>query len=195
MKIGIDIDGCLYHWTLAANEAIEAKFGIEGLTEHTHWDYLYDSISPAQWAWLWSGDAAERVFGRTDLIFDGASLIVNDLCEYHEVHFMTHRNPELTAEITSRWLENWFHGYAGVHILQSSVPKTTLGNWDLFIDDKPDTISAFEKIGTPILVPDRLYNQGYGSYRFDSWDLVPGLVDHIFNPGIAEQQLVLEIND
>lgn len=189
-RIGVDIDGTLYHWTRAANEAVEDKFGITGLTEHTYWNYLHDTISPEQWAWIWSDGPAEEIFGRSDLIFDGCQDVVNDLCKEHEVHFVTHRNPELTAGITSDWLAYHFSKYAGVHVVSSSVDKTTLGNWDLFIDDKPDTIESFEKVGIPILVPSRLYNVGYGTYRFASWDEVPRLME-IIEPS----QLVLEIND
>lgn len=173
MRIGVDIDGTLYPWTLSANKAVEEKFGIEGLTEHTHWDYLYDQLTPEQWKWVWSADAAEAVFGREES-YDGCIEAVNQLCDEYDVHFVTHRNPLLTSEVTARWIAERFHNYAGIHVISNKVSKTSLGTWDVFIDDKPDTIVEFlDKTNTIMLVPSRPWNEHVeGGLRFTDWSAI-----------------------
>ena len=176
MLIGVDIDGCTYPFTTAVNEAVEAKFGITDLEEHTSWNYLKDRITPAQWGWVWTPDAAEAVFGRCDLIYRGAGEVVNELCRAHEVHFVTHRDPPSVAAITATWLQCHFAGYQGVHVLRNSVKKTTVMAWDVFIDDKNETIWEFTEAGVPILAPARPWNEAAGIERFESWQQVPGLL-------------------
>lgn len=173
MRIGVDIDGTLYPWTLSVNEAVQEKFGVEGLTEHTHWNYLYDLVTKEQWAWIWSEEAAEAVFGRPNY-YDGSVEAVRELIKEHEIHFVTHRNPTFVSEITARWIRHYFEGYAGLHVLDNKVSKTSLGNWDVFIDDKPDTIEEFlVRTDTLMFVPSRLWNQDVeGGIRFDDWNEV-----------------------
>ena len=173
MRIGVDIDGTLYPWTLAVNAAVTERFGVEGLTEHTHWNYLKDMLTPEQWAWVWSKDAAETVFGQ-DSVFDGCIDAVNELTKEHEVHFVTHRNPLYTGAVTARWIAERFSNYAGIHVLSSSVSKTKLGEWDVFIDDKPDTIEEFlNETNSVVFIPDRPWNRDVqGAIRFTDWSAV-----------------------
>lgn len=175
LKIGIDVDGTLYHWTKAVNKAVEEKFGVTGLTEHTHWNYLQDNLTADQWRWVWSKEAAGAVFGRRDMAFAGSRRAVNSLCNTHEVHFVTHRNPRVCTAITGEWLASRYFGYAGVHVLYHSVSKVGLRDWDLFIDDKPETITEFENAGIRILVPARPWNEGFGE-QFADWRTVPELI-------------------
>lgn len=171
MRIGVDIDGTLYPWTQAVNAALGYVHGVEGLTEHTHWDYLKDVITPEQWAWCWSKEAAEAVFGQ-DKEFEGCVPAVNALIQDgHDVHFVTHRNPQLTSGITAKWIADRFEGYSGLHVLSNKVAKTSLGTWDVFIDDKPDTIEDFlANTDALVLIPDRPWNKEVkGGLRFTDW--------------------------
>lgn len=181
LRIGIDVDGCVYPWTRAVNEALTERFGITGLGEHTHWDYLQETITKQQWDWAWSSEAAEVIFGRLDLIFPGAREAVNGLCAEHEVHFVTHRHPRRVAGITGRWLNYHFRNYAGVHVIHNRCEKQTLGHWDVFIDDKVSTVEAFlEHTDALILAPRRSYNQELttrGQLRvFRQWKTVPSII-------------------
>lgn len=176
MRIGVDVDGTVYHWTRAVNEAVEEKFGVEGLAEHTSWDYLRNQLTDDQWHWVWSKQAAKPVFARKGMAFPGSRKVVNSLCAEHEVHFVTHRNPRVLTGVTGQWLASRYFGYAGVHVLYHSVSKVGLLDWDLFIDDKPETITEFEEAGVRILVPERLWNVGFGIERFADWRDVPGMI-------------------
>lgn len=201
IRIGIDIDGCVYPWTRAANEALMARFGIEDPGEHEHWDYLEEIVGPGKFSWLWTSEAADMVFGRLDLIFPGACDVVNALAEEHEVHFVTHRNPYRTAEVTGRWLKFWFRNYAGVHTLTNKSPKHLLGKWDVFIDDKPSTVINFvDKTDSLVLMPERLYNSSVDSMpcrtflqyvgarenfrAFGHWGEVEGLINAEVERGV-----------
>lgn len=180
MLIGLDIDGCIYPWTLAANEAVAERYGLEGLTEHTHWDYLKDRLDDEGWKWLWSPDAASEVFGRMDMIYEGAQEVIQALCDEHEVHFVTHRNPARCGALTAIYLAHYFKGYKGVHILDNSVSKVGVLKFDVFIDDKHETIcefqGAWDGVAPLILAPARPWNVDSTCHRFESWDEVPGLI-------------------
>jgi uncharacterized HAD superfamily protein len=157
--IGIDIDGTLYPWTTAANELAMDKFGIDDPGEHLHWDHLKGLLSSEQFAWLWTYEAAPLLFGRHDLIYPGAQEVVNELCAEHDVHFVTHRNPEKTGAITAEWISRNFVGYKGLHILDNSISKLGVLDFDFFIDDKAEIIEEFCE--TPLvlpIMPDRPWN-------------------------------------
>ena len=168
-RVGIDIDGTVYPWTKAINQALKNTFGVEGLVEHKTWNYLEEHITPDQWRWCWSDEAVIPAFGRMDLIYEYAAKVVNEICRKHEVHFVTHRNPKLLAGVTGKWLSHYFDGYKGVHVLNNGVDKTEVMKWDWFIDDKSETVRAFREKGIPILVPARPWNVDVGYDRFDSW--------------------------
>lgn len=188
LRIGIDIDGCLYPWTQAVNEALELKYNLPAIGDHTHWDYLQERITKPQWEWIWSSSAVGAVFGRMDLIFPGAQDAVNQLCRDHEVHFVTHRHPRRTAEVTGRWLNHYFRNYTGVHVVHNRCRKYQLGHWDVFIDDKPQTVLEFcEFTEALVLAPKRPYNGNLiyepanANFRlFSSWRHIPRTITNHF---------------
>jgi len=182
MLIGIDIDGTLYDWTKAVNQAVVAQFGIPDPGPHTSWDYLKDLLGgDDRWAWIWSNEAAPYVFGAEGMLYDGCQRVVNDLCREHDVHFCTHRNPAKTGAVTARWLNGHFQGYRGLHVLDNGVSKSDVMDWDVFIDDKTETIAEFmENTVVDVLVPTRDWNAGYkhrNLKRFDRWADVPQILE------------------
>lgn len=164
-----------------------AKFGIDDPGEHQHWDYLENLVGRKKFSWLWTSDAAEMVFGRLDLIYPGAVDAVTALKRENEIHFVTHRNPRRTSEVTGRWLNYWFEDYNGVHVLNNRCKKWELGEWDVFIDDKPSTVLGFLKnTDALMLMPERAWNvddefmfEAALSPNFESfgrWTEVEGLI-------------------
>lgn len=148
MKIGIDIDGVLFPWDDVAREAVSARFGVEGLTPSTHWDYLKDNLPPTAWRWLWSREGQNEVFSQVGRTFPGAVEAVNCLLKAgHEVHFVTHRDARRTAVYTSTFLTIHFgeHPWAGVHVVDGTVEKHRIQRWDAFVDDKTETVLALLK--------------------------------------------------
>lgn len=185
LRIGIDVDGCLYPWSRAVNEAVASRFDLDGLVDHTHWDYLREQLTDEQWHWVWSDNAVLPVFGRFDLIYPHAREVVNDLCKRHDVHFVTHRNPATTAAVTAQWIGHYFRGYKGIIVCDGSVSKATLAAWDAFIDDKPKTVHELRESGVPTLIPKRPWNEEFRGSRFASWLEVPELIAAIYEPMAA----------
>ena len=189
LRIGIDVDGTVYPWTEAVNAAVMERFPeTPDPGEHQTWDYLKELLgSDERWRWLWSTEAASAVFGRLDLIYPGAAEAINGLAKHHDIHFVTHRNPNKSAIATAFWLNEWFPSFKGVHILDNSVPKHDCYDFDVFIEDKPETIYGFSSYapGVTTLMPMRPWNadfahaQGGPKHIFYTWDAVPTIVNEV----------------
>lgn len=146
MLIGFDIDGVLFPWDEAARDALVAKFGIERPGESTTWSYLKTVLEPEQWAWLWGREGQDATFGQVGRTYPGAVDAVMELLKAgHVVHFVTHRDPRRTAVHTATFLALHFgrHPWGGVHVIRNDVPKRRLADWDVFVDDKPETVWDF----------------------------------------------------
>lgn len=160
MRIGIDIDGVLYPWTDYANAAVMRQFGVPDPGEHLHWDHLLEQVGQERFGWLWTLDAAEEVFGWRGTYPGVAKAFGSILDSGHECHFVTHRNPALTGALTANFLEYHFghKKWAGLHVL-SRTPKHTVLEWDVFIDDKPDTVlDMLKHTDAKVFAPARPWN-------------------------------------
>lgn len=143
MRVGIDIDGVLYPWDEAARDALQWKFRIERPGPSLYWTWLKDNITRDQWDWLWTEEGQNEAFSQTYRAYPGAAAMVNAILKAgHEVHFVTHRDPRRTAIQTALFLSFHFHAHpwAGVHVVQNRTKKHSLQGWDVFIDDKPETV-------------------------------------------------------
>lgn len=188
MLIGVDIDGVLFPWVDVANEAVAERFGIPNPGPHTCWDYLKDVLPPEAWRWLWSAEGQDVVFGQVERTYADAVEAVNALLKAgHRVHFVTHRDPRRTAVYTAAFLHLHFgrHPWAGVHVVQNSVAKRRLQRWDVFIDDKPETVWDFlGYTDAQVFAPVRPWNvdelDGYAS------SATPGLVHYTDPAAIVE---------
>lgn len=181
LKLCIDIDGCVYPWTQAVNIAVERQFGIRDIGDHLHWDHLKDFLTEDQWHWVWSKHAAEKVFGQS-LWYPHSREVINRLIKRGvEVHFVTHRNPRNTAEVTARYICESFPRYHGIHVIDNSIEKSSIVNGlnaDAVIEDKPSVIDdLLWKTGAKVLVPVRPWNELARSSSlvlgFDHWREVP----------------------
>lgn len=164
MRVGVDIDGVLYPWDEAARDALTLKFGIERPGPSLSWDYLKENIDPEQWRWLWTAEGQSLAFGQIDRTYLGVVDAINDVLRpgVHEVHFVTHRDPRYTAVYTAQFLRRHFglHPWDGVHVLRASFPKRRLATWDVFIDDKPDTVFDFlANTSAQVFSPARPWNE------------------------------------
>ena len=162
MNIGVDIDGVLYPWDEVARDVLVERFGIERPGPSTCWSYLKDVLPGELWRWLWSAEGQEEAFSRTWVTYPGATDAINGVLKLgHSVHFVTHRDPRRTAVWTARFLARHFyaHPWAGVHVVQASVAKRRLLPWDVFVDDKPDTVFDFlANTGAMVFSPVRPWN-------------------------------------
>jgi len=161
MRVGIDIDGVIFPWTDAANRAVSRQFGINVTGDHEHWDWLKSQITREQWRWLWSEEGQKKVFDRPTYVYPGVQEAFGRILDAgHECHFVTHRDPTTCGMATTRLLAKQFagHSWAGLHVLRDS-PKHALMKWDVFIDDKPDTVMDFLTLTrTKVFAPARAWN-------------------------------------
>lgn len=162
MNIGIDIDGVLFPWADLANEAVMERFGIPDPGPHDNWLHLKEHTTGEQWAWLWSAEGQDVVFSQVERTYpDAIEAVLALLKSGAHVHFVTHRDPRRAAGHTADFLERHFgaHPWAGVHVVQNSVEKHALMNWDVFIDDKVETVrSMLEHTRAKVFAPVRPWN-------------------------------------
>jgi hypothetical protein len=162
MKVGIDIDGVLYPWTDCANEALVAKFGIVNPGPHHGWDWLKQNITKEQWSWLWTDEGTNECFRHGTRAYPDVVEAFNAiLADGHEVHFVTHRDPRRTGIQTALFLSYHFggHPWAGLHVITDKTAKHTLGTWDVFVDDKPETVEEMLLwTGAKVFAPARPWN-------------------------------------
>ena len=52
------------------------------------------------------------------------------------------------------------HPWAGVHVIQNGTPKFSLLDWDVFVDDKPETVeSMLNGTSAQVFAPRRPWNE------------------------------------
>lgn len=163
MRIGIDIDGVLFPWTDVANEAVMERFGVPDPGPHVEWEHLKNLLTRDQWGWLWTAEGQDVVFGQIERTYPGAVEAVNAITRHgeHEVHFVTHRDPRRAGVHTAAFLALHFgaHPWAGTHVIQAAMEKHRLARWDVFIDDKPETIWDFvANTDAEVFTPARPWN-------------------------------------
>jgi hypothetical protein len=159
--IGVDIDGVIFPWERAVVDAVEFKFGVS-LGELTTWDTYELALGPERWEWLWTPEGTDAVLSQTWRTYPGIVPAIRGLFALgHQVHFVTHRDPARCGGHTAAFLARHFGGlrWAGLHVTRSSVAKRTLGRWDVFVDDKPETVFDFlANTGAMVFAPVRPWN-------------------------------------
>ena len=185
MRIGIDIDGVLFPFDTVARHVLHQWFPRHNVPEQpsTSWSALKDEVAPELWRWLWSPRGQATVFSQSKRCYHDAVQVVRELLTNsdHEVHFVTHRDPAITGTYTSRFLAEHFDGlrWAGLHMLgqRATIPKWKLARWEVFVDDKPETVFEFlTHTDTQVFAPRRPWNE---------WDLEDTVVLTVYdNPGV-----------
>lgn len=170
MNVGIDIDGVLFPWADVANKAVMLKFGVPDPGPHVEWQHLKTKLTNEQWQWLWSAQGQDVVFSQHWQIYSGAVEAFTALLREprYRCHFVTHRDPRRAAVNTGGYLARHFgaHPWAGLHVIQNACEKHTLMDWDVFIDDKPETVRAMlANTDALVMAPARPWNTGLGTLR------------------------------
>lgn len=143
MRIGVDIDGVLYHWSKTARYLLRevlpnspyTKDGPMG-KESTYWNYIPDNISKDHWSWLWNEGVAKGMFRNGHLIHGALEGCRALRKAGHQLIIITHR-PAPAVNDTLAWLSFQQLDLAGVHIQTSQEPKSSVRPFcDVYIDDK-----------------------------------------------------------
>lgn len=155
----MDIDGVLYPWEVEARRALYVQYGIR-LPESTEWYSIKNGVPRHAWRWLWSQEGADAVFG-TGNRYAAMVMVTRRLIDAgHEVHFVTHRNPDTTALHTVNFLRRHFGGtpWAGLHS-GPGLDKVGLMPWDLIVEDKVETVMEALARRTFVFCPVRPWNR------------------------------------
>ena len=181
MKIGIDLDGCVYDYVGALRHYFAATSGVDpasvppvtqweiwacwGITEREFWQLAADAITEGE-VFL-SGDACP---GAIEALFD---LVERG----HELHVVTARRRELDAiSQTIYWLQQWNVPFKSISF---SSDKTLL-QLDAFVEDNLDNAKAIDAADGFAILLDRPWNADpFFVGRAADWADVVRIVDHI----------------
>lgn len=178
MVVGFDIDDVLYPWVPIVHRTVlrELNIDLPPLTRFSEWE-----IYPDAWNWLWQEHVQLEIISHFHRVIKGMKGVVRHIAEAgHEVHFVTHRKqPEYSTLPTAKFLERHFGHFpwGGVHVLSPHMPKAELMDWDVFVDDKSETIrDVLHRTDAMCFAPARTWNvdlEGYGDGRLvrytDPW--------------------------
>jgi hypothetical protein len=172
--VGWDIDGVLYPWADAANEAVAEKFGIPNPGDHLVWGHLQEVLPDEAWRWLWKKEGQDAIFSQTERVYPDAVEAVRRSMRAKgtHVHFVTHRDPVRTTGFTAAFLHRHFGRmkWAGVHVLDASVDKWSLLPWDVFADDKIQTCEEMLfNTSAQVFMPARPWNEPMEGFEFNAW--------------------------
>ncbi|WP_047151828.1 5' nucleotidase, NT5C type [Aneurinibacillus tyrosinisolvens] len=187
MKIGFDIDDTLndmrYTVTRMFNETLQREITNEFVDTFPTL-HIYDAfnLSREEGRLLWK-QLQSRIHEES-LPLEYASNILNKLAkEGHEIFYLTAREDTLEIrEATTEWLRKHdfpfkeAHFYIGMKDEEKAGIAQGLG-LDLFFDDKPHVLSAFEGTGIRVYIKNTCYNQHASYQRISSWSELEKIVE------------------
>ncbi len=146
MKIGLDLDGCVYQWDKTArfmlrNILPDSPYKEDPALkrESQYWDYIKAVVDPEHWEWLWTEGIRLGLF-RYGHLYPQAVQSIRDLAEEHEIVLITHR-PRAAITDTLAWLGLLNLPLSGLHLLTNQEPKSRVQpQCDVYLDDKVDNI-------------------------------------------------------
>lgn len=167
MRIGVDIDGVMYHWDKTARymlrEVLPDSPYKDALNEPgLYWNHIQDQVSKEHWSWLWSEGVRLGLF-RHGHLFKGTIVAMRQLAELGDVIAITHR-PKAAVNDTMAWLSYQQLPVSGVHILTNQEAKSGVQHCDAYIDDKPENCEDYLlNTKAPIVaMPARPWNRAIG---------------------------------
>lgn len=167
-RIGVDIDGVLYHWDRTARYMLlhvlpDSPYTRDGPIGQisTHWDYIAEHVTKEHWNWLWTEGVRLGLF-RHGHLYAGAIQFVRKLAELGDVVIITHR-PKQAVNDTLEWLAFQRLPLAGAHLLTNQEPKSSVHpQCDFYIDDKVENcVDLHNNTRGAVALMDRPWNQYY----------------------------------
>lgn len=177
MRIALDVDGVLYHWSKTARYLLKAEFGYN-LHESTYWSYIPDNVSKQAWDWLWSEGIRRGLFRHGHVVkgaVDGAWKLKR---AGHELLAVTHR-PVSAVIDTHDWLDFHFGRtfFEQRHILYDGRSKSCV-RADLLVDDKFQNVQEWMwHVDREAILYSQLWNdhEPWFGWR-GTWETIPSLV-------------------
>jgi 5'(3')-deoxyribonucleotidase len=171
IRLGLDIDGCLYRWSDTARYLLRTyKDNDPG--ESKTWDWIKDHLPREDWMWLWKDGVEKHGLFRYGSIYKGSREFLVNMQPYCDNVIITSRPPTAVQD-TMEWLSYQRVPTSEVHIISSGLKSTVLPHCDVYIDDAihnaEDLIQNTEAL---VFMPDRPWNKGFKDKRllkFYNW--------------------------
>ncbi len=191
LRMGIDLDGCLYDWDDQSRFLMQHEFGYDVPAAITEWNQLEKIVRPKHWRWLWS-EGVERGLFRNGNNYKGGLEAMKELAEIVRVVIITSRPPQARVD-TVEWLAHYRIVIDELHILGKSGvtgksdPKSSVP-CDVYLEDAPhNLIELLENTKAKVIGFERSWNTEVrdrtGLYWVKEWDdvvkLVRGFLDEI----------------
>lgn len=152
-KVSLDLDGVAYDFQGAACYMMRHQFGYGPEVRRENWagwNWLQDQVHPDHWRWLWREGVEQGLFRHGHTI-KGAIDGIRALSKFADLAVVTSR-PKTAMLDTMQWLAFNRLPVTEVHIIGGGVGKTTVGRFDLAVDDAIHNADHFEEAGVPTLL-------------------------------------------
>lgn len=179
MKLGIDLDGCLYDFVTDYHDYILEHGYAEEVQPVTDWDFYHDygfTLDEFN-EHLEHGAATARIFNRSAPV-EGAVLELKLLhAEGHTIHIITDRGRfGVSAMVdTAQWLHDFEIPFDSLTFARDK----TLVNVDLMVEDSPVNLNALEGTRVQTVKFDQPWNQGVDAdWTIERWSQLSNVVTY-----------------
>jgi hypothetical protein len=169
MRLGIDLDGCLYPWVESLRKEAEVRgFLRSNMPEPTRWEFWEDWGMTYQEfkAVFTSGVNAGHIFahGKPE---QGGLLALGALkADGHTLHIISNRSVgHLSLVNTAEWID----AYQVPYDTFTLAADKTIIKTDIAIDDYTVNLNALRDAGTRAVCFDRPWNQDWDGERVPTW--------------------------
>lgn len=197
MRVGVDLDGVLYNFGDSVKRYLDhigqGDLWKSGPTPKPYWDFYKD--------WGWTGkefvdmcnDGADAGFIFCGPIRPHAKQAMDRLARTgNEIVIVTDRPFGSTPEVSHRNTVEWLlqHGIWYDELIFSA--DKTVGNCDVFVEDKWENFSALTEAGTDCYLITRAWNYDYGPHpkRIDSVLDYAKIVEKITSDGFSDLSFI-----
>jgi 5' nucleotidase, deoxy (Pyrimidine), cytosolic type C protein (NT5C) len=182
MRVGIDLDGCVYDFVEACRQYVAVATG-RPLAELERYPRTYRF--PTEWgiAWedfndLWKAGVENGYIWRVGVPLPGSCAAIHAIRERgHTVHLVTHRNNMPAAErLAQANTEAWLYERGIPYDTITYAEDKTVAKVDMFLDDKPSNVDALRAAGVEAwllhrnLAPHDWQDQAGHPYLIRTWD-------------------------
>lgn len=160
LRIGIDLDNTILNTPLIINDLYKEDTGVDlGIKEDCGWDfspYVDKDLHPYVLKYF----EDERFYDYVHTIY-GAVESIRKLSEDNEVWVVTKHSNGIRRKLTEKWIKDTFGDKVGVFFTYT-FDKSSFGECDIFIDDKPECLSYMNnKCLFSVMFGDYEWNMGY----------------------------------
>lgn len=132
--------------------------------EGTEWNHVRQVIGDEHWNWIFSAEGVNHVLNRPNLMYRGATQVLNELSEIADLVFITHRSP-ICAAATAQWIASHGAPFSALHVVGSDdgnhLPKSAVQpQCDIYVEDSPTNVrDLLGETEAFVLCPRRSYNE------------------------------------